>query len=104
MSVPSSDEVEVATDTLRTKAGTWRTQSGAMANAGAAAAPLTFHGLEGGLFTPFTSVYNDVVADVVARCSEGEAEMIMIADTLGQVADTYDEEDLRGEHRMRNLY
>lgn len=104
MTVPTREEVVVATETLRAEAGTWRTQSGAIADAGTAAAPLVFEGLEGGLFTPFTSVYNEVVAIVAARCAEGETEMVSISDTLRQVADTYDQEDLSGEHRVRNVY
>jgi uncharacterized protein YukE len=50
------------------------------------------------------SPYNEVVSQVTARCREGKAAMTEIADTLRQVATTYEEEDRNSAHRLRNLY
>jgi hypothetical protein len=48
--------------------------------------------------------YNDVINAVAARCAEGATATAEIANTLRNVADTYDAEDLAGEHRIRNVY
>jgi hypothetical protein len=101
---PSAEQVAVATNALRTEAGEWDTQSGAMAALGTKVAGMEFGRLEAGLFQLMVGPYNDVIQAVAARCEEGATAMTEIAATLRSVADTYDAEDKAVLHRIKNVY
>ncbi len=104
MTYPSSEEVTVATSSLRSEAGEWDTQSATIGPAGAKVAAMEFGRLEAGLFQLMVGPYNDVIHAVAARCTEGATAMTEIATTLRTVANTYDAEDQAAEHRIRNIY
>ncbi|AEV86665.1 hypothetical protein ACWT_5648 [Actinoplanes sp. SE50] len=104
MSQPTPDEVRVATDALRTESGTWNNQSDTTKALSAKTATLEFGRLEAGLFQMMVGPYNDVIHAVTARANEGVTAMKEIADTLHQAADTYEQEDRAGAHRIKNVY
>ena len=94
---------EVATDALRTEAGAWDQQSAQMGNIATKVDGLRFTRTEAGVFQLVVGPYNDVVDQVHGRCQEAVQRMKEIADTLRQVAKTYDEEERNGVHRLKNL-
>ncbi len=104
MPPPSSQEVKVATDVLRTEAGEWDAQSTALGAAETKIRALELGRVEAGLFQLIVSPDNDLVEHLANRCAEGKAAMTEIAKTLRSVADTYDEEDRNSAHRIQNIY
>jgi hypothetical protein len=94
---------EVATDSLRTEAGVWDQQSTQMGNLASKVDGVRFDRFEAGVFQLIQGPYNDVVTQVHDRCTEAVQRMKEIADTLRAVAKTYDEEELKGIHRLKNL-
>lgn len=101
---PSHEQVTVATSALRTEAGEWDTQSATTGALSAKVAGMEFGRLEAGLFQMMVGPYNDVIHHVAARCTEGQTAMTEIANTLRNVADTYDAEDEASLHRIKNVY
>ena len=101
MTLPQS--VKVATDALRTEAGVWDQQGAQMANVATKVDGLRFNRVEAGVFQLIVGPYGELVEQVHARCQEAVTRMKEIADTLRQVANTYDEEERNGSHRLRNL-
>jgi hypothetical protein len=104
MTQPSRHQVEVATNALRAEAMEWDEQSSGIGAVEARVTGMELGRIEAGLFQLVVSPYNEVVNQVRGRCGEGKAAMADIAQTLREVADTYDAEDRRSEHRLRNLY
>ena len=104
MTHPGPEEVSVATDALRSEAGEWTAQSATIGTVGTKVAAMEFGRLEAGLFQLMVGPYNDVIQAVAARCQEGATAMTEIADTLRDVADTYDAEDRASAHRIGNIY
>ncbi len=101
---PSKQELQVATDALRTEAGIWDQQSDQLAAIVGEVEGLRLHRLEAGIFELIVSAYGAVVDQVSARCAEGHQRTVEVAATLRQVADTYDDEERRNEHAFRQLY
>jgi hypothetical protein len=101
---PTAEQMQVATEALRTEAGVWDTQAAQLGTIESKVAALTFSRLEAGIFQVLVSVHDDLVAHVSGRAGEGRTEMGSIASTLRAVADTYDTEERSNEHAMRNLY
>lgn len=101
---PTPDELMVATGALRTEAGVWREQSGTLTGIAATVGALDFSGIEAGIFQIVVVAHRELVEHVAARCAEGGVETARIADTLNLVADTYEQEERRNEHALRNLY
>ncbi len=95
--------VEVATESLRGEAGRWDQQSTQLRTIATRADGLRFTRIEAGIFQLIVTPYGEVVDHVTARCREGGQRMLEIADTLRQVARTYDDEERTGVHRLRNL-
>ncbi len=104
MSPPTPDQVQVATRALHGDADVWTVQAQAMGTAAAQAGELAMTALESGMFVLISEVYQSVQTHVTARCAEGQQAMTRIADTLHTVARTYDLEEARHEHALRNLY
>jgi hypothetical protein len=101
---PNAQQIQVATDALRTEADIWDAQAGQLGTIQSKVSGLTFSRLEAGIFQVLVSVNDDLVNHVTARCGEGKAQMTSIASTLRSVADTYDAEERSNEHSFRNLY
>lgn len=101
---PTGQQIQVATEALRTEAGVWDAQSGQLATIQSKVSALTFSRLEAGIFQIIVSVNDDLVRHVTERCGEGATQMTAIASTLRTVADTYDAEESSNEHSFRNLY
>ena len=101
---PTGQQIQVATDALRTEAGVWDAQSRQLGTIEQKVGELTFSRLEAGIFQVLVSVNDDLVRHVTARCGEGKAQMTAIASTLRAVATTYDTEERSNEHSFRNLY
>lgn len=101
---PTGHDIEVATDALRSEAGTWAGQARAMSGVGTTAAALAFDHLEAGIFAAIVSAHAELAAAAAARCGEGAGEMDTIAATLSTVAAVYDDEERRYVHALRNLY
>jgi hypothetical protein len=95
--------VQVATDALRTEAGVWDQQSAAMGRLATTMDGMRMNRLEAGVFQLIIGPYSTLVDQVNHRCQEGSGRMTEIADTLRQVARTYDQEELNDAHRLRNL-
>jgi len=101
MSLPLG--VKVATDALRTEAGVWDQQSGQMDAIATKVDGLRFNRLEAGVFQLVVGPYGELVDQVYGRTHEAGQRMKEIADTLRQVAKTYETEELDGSHRLKNL-
>ena len=101
---PTAQQIEVATDALRTEADVWDAQSAQLGGIQAKVGELTFRRLQAGIFQILVSVNDDLVDHVAARCGEGRSQLAAVAATLRAVADTYDEEERANEHSFRNLY
>lgn len=104
MAPPSKDQVKVATDALRTEASAWDRQSSALGKIVGQANGLRLDRVEAGIFQIIFNTYSSVVDQVTARCGEGQQRTTDVANTLHQVADTYDEEEAANLHRLKNLY
>jgi hypothetical protein len=104
VSPPTPGQVHVATDALRGDAAVWAEQAGAMGAAAAEAGDLAMTRLEAGVFQVLVDAYAEVQAHVTARSAEAHTVMTEVAGTLRAVADTYDREEARHEHALRNLY
>jgi hypothetical protein len=101
---PTPQELAVATAALRTESGIWDAQAAALAGVVPRIEALRFSRLEAGVFQVIVAAHTDLVRHAAARCGEGAAEAARVAATLRAVADTYDAEELAGEHRLRQLY
>lgn len=101
---PTGQQIQVATDALRTEAGVWEAQSTQLASIASKVGGLTFSRLEAGIFQVLVSVNDELVTTVTQRSGEGQTEMTEIASTLRTVAQTYDTEEAANEHALRNLY
>lgn len=104
MSLPTPEEVSVATNALRGEAGLWDEQAGRLRALSGTASGMDLGRLEAGLFQMMVEPYNQVIRAVSARCAEGATAMTEIAATLRTVADTYDAEDRDGAHRIADTY
>ena len=101
---PSKADIHVATDTLWTEAVTWQAHRDRMADLAQQAQALDAGRLEVGVFQLVLHDYQEVVRVVTERCTEGTQRMAEISQTLRQVADTYDAEEAKNDHMIRNLY
>jgi Excreted virulence factor EspC, type VII ESX diderm len=101
---PTAQQVQVATDALRSEAGIWDAQADQLGNIQSKVSGLTFSRLEAGIFQILVSVNDDLVNHASTRCGEGKTQMSSIASTLRSAADTYDTEERSNEHSFRNLY
>lgn len=104
LSPPTPSRVRVATEALRGDARVWTDQADALGDAAGQAGDLAMNRLEAGVFQVLVDAYTEVQTHVTARCAEGRTAMSEIADTLRVVADTYDDEEARHEHALRDLY
>lgn len=104
MATPSKSQIKVATDTLRTEAGIWDQQSIIAGKITSQTDSLRMDRLEAGVFQIIVSAYGSVVDQVTARSREGQQRMADIANTLHQVANTYDQEEAENLHHLKNLY
>ncbi|TCK21820.1 hypothetical protein [Pseudonocardia endophytica] len=104
VSVPTPDQVRVATNTLRAEAERWDQQATVLRETAARATDLGMSGLEAGVFAMLTSTYRLAQAQIAGRAQEAAPAMTRVATTLRDVADTYDREEAANEHRFRNLY
>lgn len=104
MALPSTAQVKVATDALRTEAGIWDQQSSELDKIVGQANGLRLERIEAGIFQIIFDAYTSVVDQVTARAGEGNQRMADVAGTLHQVADTYDEEEAANLHLVKNLY
>lgn len=102
---PNGDRLAVATDALRQDAGIWRTVSTDLAKIGPLTDQLGLDGwVDGGIYVGLAGVLTPLVQLVADRAGQGVTAMSSIADTLDQVAGTYDREEAEGLHRLKNLY
>ncbi|MGH4008864.1 MAG: hypothetical protein ACRDTH_12030 [Pseudonocardiaceae bacterium] len=104
MAPPSKAQVKVATDALRTEAGIWDQQSRELDKIVGQADGLRLERIEAGIFQIIFDAYTSVVDQVTARSGEGSQRMAEVANTLHQVADTYDDEEAANLHLVKNLY
>lgn len=104
MAPPSKAQIRVATDALRTEAGIWDQQSSELDKIVSQANELRLERIEAGIFQVIFDAYASVVDQVTAWSGEGRQRMTDVANTLHQVADTYDEEDAANLHLFKNLY
>jgi uncharacterized protein YukE len=95
--------VKVATDALRTEAGVWDQQSSQLDAIAKKVDDLRFNRLEAGVFQLIVGPYGELVNQLHSRAQEAVQRMKEIADTLRQVAKTYEAEELDGSHRLKNL-
>ncbi len=104
MAPPSKAQITVATDALRTEAGIWDQQSTELDKIVSHANGLRLERIEAGIFQVVFDAYTSVVDQVTARSGEGRLRMADVANTLHQVADTYDDEEAANLHLVKNLY
>jgi hypothetical protein len=101
---PSTENIKVATNSLRQEAGTWDSESAAMGSIPPKAENLRLTRIEAGLFQVIFDAYGQLIDQVIARSTEGTQQMTDIGKTLRSVANIYDEEEAAHEHRIKNLY
>lgn len=104
MTRPTSDEVHVACEALRTEGRLWEDQSEKLRLLSGKTAELEYGRVEAGLFQIIVGPYNDVIDVVTARCAEGSIATGEIAGTLRRAADTYEAEDQAGAHQIKDVY
>jgi hypothetical protein len=104
MAAPSETQIKVATAALRAEAGMWDQQAATAGRIAVQAAELALDRLEAGIFQIIVDAYRSVIDQVGARSREGQQRMAGIAQTLRQVAQTYDAEEAENLHRLKNLY
>lgn len=104
MAPPSTAQIKVATDALRTEAGIWDQQSSELDKIVSHADGLRLERIEAGIFQIIFDAYGSVVDQVTARAGEGSQRTADVANTLHQVADTYDDEEAANLHLVKNLY
>ncbi|WP_328406252.1 type VII secretion target [Nocardia sp. NBC_00403] len=104
MAAPSKDAISVAVAQVRSAATNWDEAAAALEEARKATEKAKFEKLEAGVFALAYDKYKDAPDFVRDRMVEGIAVFNEIAQTLRQVADTYEAEDERFEHEIRNLY
>jgi uncharacterized protein YukE len=104
MAPPSEAQIKVATGALRAEAGVWDQQAATAGRIATQAADLALGRLEAGLFQIVLDAYRSVIDQVAAQSREGQQRMADIAQTLRQVAQTYDAEEAENLHRLKNLY
>lgn len=104
MAPPTTDQITVAIQALRTEAGVWDTQAGAMSDIKSKTEGLQLTRLEAGLFQVIFDTYGQVIDQVIARSGEGNTEMLDIGTTLRAVADTYEQEEAQNVHNLNNIY
>ncbi|MEV0331779.1 hypothetical protein [Nocardia sp. NPDC050717] len=104
MGAPSQQAISVAVSAVRTAANNWDDAIGELETARLAAEKAKFTDLEAGVFILAYEKYKDVPDFFASRMAEGKLVFAEIASTLRYVADTYEAEDARQEHAIRNLY
>ncbi|MGQ4599251.1 type VII secretion target [Nocardia sp. R6R-6] len=104
MAGPSNDAISVAVDQVRGAATNWDEASAALEEARKHTEKAKFEKLEAGVFALAYDSYKSAPDFVHDRMKEGIEVFSEIARTLRQVADTYQAEDERREHEIRNLY
>jgi hypothetical protein len=100
MGQPDGGQVSVATNTLRSEAAEWDTESGQMAALAATTSGMEFSRLEAGIFQLMVGPYDTLVQAVTERCREATTAMADIGTALHGVADTYDAEDKAAADRI----
>lgn len=104
MSPPSKESIKVATEALRSEARIWDAQAAHMTDIAQRTEGLRLNRIEAGLFQVVFSAYEEALNAIAGRSGEGHQRMTEVGDTLVQVANTYDQEELENEHQFRNLY
>lgn len=104
MAPPSEAQIKVATGALRAEAGVWDQQADTAGRIATQAGALALNRLEAGIFQIVIDAYRSVIEHVAARSREGQQRMAEIAQTLRQVAQTYDEEEAENLHHLKSLY
>ncbi|WP_280342068.1 type VII secretion target [Nocardia abscessus] len=104
MAAPSKDAVSVAVDQVRSAATNWDEAAAALEEARKLTEKAKFERLEAGVFALAYDKYKSAPDFVHDRMKEGIEVFNDIAQTLRQVADTYQAEDERREHEIRDLY
>ncbi|GAA2832489.1 type VII secretion target [Crossiella cryophila] len=104
MAPPTADQVRAATAALRDEADVWDRQAGEMGEVVTLAEAMRLNRVQAGLFQLVFDTYTEVVNQVVDRSGEGVRRMGEVANTLRQVADTYEREEAANLHRIKGLY
>ncbi|MBP2476626.1 hypothetical protein JOF53_005498 [Crossiella equi] len=104
MAPPSADQIRAATAALRNEAGVWEVQAAEMDKIVSSVEAMRLNRIQAGVFQLVYDAYIDVVDQVVGRSTEGGGRMREVANTLRQVADTYEREEAANLHKMKNLY
>jgi hypothetical protein len=92
---------KIATDALRTEGDTWKQQGGQLFELGGTIHQLQFFGSEGGIYARLVPTYNGLVTKLVMRCSEADASMTHICDTLYRIAQMFEEDEARNVERIK---
>jgi hypothetical protein len=90
----------IATDALRTEGETWKHQGGQLFELGGTIHQLQFFGSEGALYARFVPSYNGLATTLAKRCSEADASMSHICDTLYRIAQMFEEDEARVVERI----
>jgi hypothetical protein len=104
MAPPDKQLIQAATGTLRDEARIWDDQSRTLRDIKPKVEDLRLNRIEAGLFQLIVTEYEKAIDVIVARTGEGQRAMTNVADTLRTVADTYDQEEAAGVHRMKHIY
>ncbi|MFC9897982.1 type VII secretion target [Nocardia sp. NPDC127579] len=104
MGTPTKQAISVAVDAVRAAAHHWEVAADALEKAKQAAEKAKFEKAEAGVFALAYDKYKDAPGFMRDRMTEGMEVCRTIAHTMRHVADTYQAEDERNEHAIRNLY
>src|SRR6266540_512897 len=104
MAPPDSQTMQAATTALRDEAKVWDDQCKTMGDVRPKVEDLRLSRIEAGLFQVIVTEYEKAIDMLAIRTGEAQQAMTNVANTLRAVADTYDQEEAAGVHRMKHLY
>jgi len=102
---PSAEQITVSLEALRADAAEWEHAAGELRVAGrradAAVVPSSAFSFAGG---PAAQAYELLRVNTAGLLAAGAREFADIAESLRAAADTYEADELRNLHRLRNIY
>ncbi|MCO1578603.1 hypothetical protein M8C13_22880 [Crossiella sp. SN42] len=104
MAPPTADHIRAATAALRNEAGVWDAQAGELGKIASMAEAMRLNRIQAGVFQLVFDTYTDVIDQVVGRSTEGVERIGEVANTLRQVANTYEQEEAANLHKIKGLY
>ena len=105
LGLPAAEQIAVSLEALRADAADWDHAASELRTAGrradAAVVPSAAFSFAGG---PVAQAYELLRVNTAGLLAAGAREFADIAESLRAAADTYEADELRNLHRLRNIY